>query len=172
MGIPKYLEDTIKSIVRCCTAPIQALLVPNTPAFVLRRPNEEPFILGGPNNDQATVGMADYALDGEVIYTGKQFDGTDVFEARFEKPLNTTGGTTALVIPPSFGGIDVLLEASLVFIDVSASRQYFLNGTIDTVCDATIAVNTTTGDLTLYWNTAHTGDSIYIIVRFTPNVIP
>jgi hypothetical protein len=158
MGIPKYLEEKIKSIIHCCIAAIQAAITPNTSTFLLRRPNDEPFIIDGPNSDQATVGMADYALVDTPILTGRQYNGNDVYEARFETILSTTGGTVTLAT-----GIDRLFEADLVFL--SAGDQYYLNGTIDTVCDAHVIVDGTT--LKLVWTTAHIDDRVYSIVRFT-----
>jgi len=157
MGIPKYLEEKIKSIIHCCISAIQAAIAPNTPTFILRRPNDEPFVIDGPNNDQATVGMADYALVGTPVITGKQYNGIDVYEARFDTVLSTTGGTITLET-----GVDRLFEADLVFL--SAGIQYYLNGTIDTVCDAHVIVDGT--DLKLVWTTAHTTDRVYSIVRF------
>ena len=162
MGIPKYLESKIKSIIQCCIAPIKALLVPNTPNFLLTRPNEEPFILGGPNADQAIVGMADYANTGTPVITGKQYGGDDVYEARFDTVLATTGGSVTLASAVA----DTLFEVDLVFLDGTTSTQYYLNGTINTVCDANLSL-TGAGDLVLTWTTAHTIDRVYTIVRYT-----
>jgi hypothetical protein len=159
MGIPKYLEEKIKSIIHCCIAAIQAAIAPNTPTFILRRPNDEPFIIDGPNSDQATVGMADYADVGTPVITGKQYGGIDVYEARFDTILSTTGGSVTLDT-----GIDRLFEADLVFI--SAGTQYYLNGTINTVCDAYLTIDGS-GNLKLTWTTAHTADRVYSIVRYT-----
>lgn len=161
MGIPKYLENKIKSIIHCCIAPIQALLAPNTSTFLLTRPNEEPFVLGGPNNDQAIVGMADYANTGTPVLTGRQYGGADVYEARFQVNLTTTGGSVTLD-----SGIARIFEVDLVFFETSSGSQYYLNGTINTVCDATVVLDNT-GDLTLDWTTAHTTDIVYAYVRYT-----
>lgn len=162
MGIPKYLEDKIKSIVHCCTSALTALLTPNSSTFVIRRPNDETFVLGGTNGDQATVGMADYAQVGTPVITGKQYGGDDVYEARYETNLTTTGGTATLATAL----VDRLFEVDLVFLDGATSTQYYLNGTINTVCDASLSV-TSAGNLVLTWTTAHTADKVYTIVRYT-----
>jgi hypothetical protein len=164
MGIPKYLENKIKSIFHCCIEPLvaqfSASLTPNSPTFILSRPNEELFVFGGPNNDQAIVGMADYANVGTPVLTGRQYGGDDVYEARFEVPLTTTGGSAALL-----SGINRIFEADLVFLEDSTGSSYYLNGTINTLCDATVVLNS--GNLTLDWTTAHTADDVYVYVRYT-----
>ena len=166
MGIPKYLENKIKAIFHCCIEPLvaqfTAAITPNSRTFFLTRPNEEPFVLGGPNADQAIVGMADYATtSGGPIITGRQYSGEDVYEDRFEVPLTTTGGTVTLST-----GLARIFEADLVFLESSTGNQYYLNGTINTVCDATVVL-TTTGNLNLVWTTAHTADTVYAYVRYT-----
>ena len=161
MGIPKYLEEKIKSIIHCCIAAIQAAITPNSSTFLVRRPNDELFILGGTNNDQATVGMADYANTGTPVLTGRQYGGDDIYEARFAVSLTTTGGTTTLDT-----GIARIFEADMVFLDISSGSQYFLNGTLGTLCDATLVL-TTAGDLQLTWTTVHTNDTVFAYVRYT-----
>lgn len=162
MGIPKYLENKIKSIIQCCISAIQAAITPNSPTFILSRPNEESFVFGGPNNDQAIVGMADYATtSGGPILTGRQYGGADVYESRFEVPLTTTGGSVPLLT-----GIGRIFEADLVFFEDSTGSSYYLNGTINTVCDATVVLDNS-GNLTLDWTTAHTADDVYVYVRYT-----
>jgi hypothetical protein len=159
MGIPKYLENKIKSIIQCCISAIQAAITPNSPTFLISRPNQEPFILTV--EDQAIVGMADYATtSGGPIVTGRQYGGVDVYESRFEVPLTTTGGSIALSI-----GIGRIFEADLVFLEDSTGSSYYLNGTINTLCDATVVLNS--GNLTLDWTTAHTADDVYVYVRYT-----
>jgi hypothetical protein len=158
MGIPKYLENKIKSIIQCCISAIQAAITPNSPTFLISRPNQEPFILTV--EDQAIVGMADYANTGTPVLTGRQYGGADVYEARFQVPLTTTGGSAALL-----SGINRIFEADLVFLEDSTGSSYYLNGTINTLCDATVVLNS--GNLTLDWTTAHTADDVYVYVRYT-----
>lgn len=160
MGIPKYLEEKIKSIVHCCTAAIQAAITPNSSTFLLRRPNDETFVLGGPNGDQATVGMADYANVGTLVATGKQYSTVDVYEGRYEVSLDTTGGTITLET-----GVDRIFEVDIIFLEGSTGIQYYVNGTINTLCDAGISVNS--NELIIQWSTAHTIDTVYVIARFT-----
>jgi hypothetical protein len=160
MGIPKYLEGKIKSIIKCCTEAIQAAITPNSPTFLISRPNQEPFILTV--EDQAIVGMADYATtSGGAIVTGRQYGGVDVYESRFEVPLTTTGGSAALL-----SSVGRIFEADLVFLEDSTGSSYYLNGTINTLCDATVVLDNS-GNLTLDWTTAHTADDVYVYVRYT-----
>jgi hypothetical protein len=159
MGIPKYLENKIKSIIQCCISAIQAAITPNSPTFLISRPNQEPFILTV--EDQAIVGMADYANTGTPVLTGRQYGGEDIYEARFEVSLTATGGTITLDT-----GIARIFEADMVFLDISSGSQYFLNGTLGTLCDATLVL-TTAGNLQLTWTTVHTNDTVFAYVRYT-----
>jgi hypothetical protein len=159
MGIPKYLENKIKSIIQCCISAIQAAITPNSPTFLISRPNQEPFILTV--EDQAIVGMADYANAGTPVLTGRQYGGIDIYEARFEVSLTATGGTITLNT-----GIARIFEADMVFLDVSSGSQYFLNGTLGALCDATLVL-TTAGNLQLTWTTVHTNDKVFAYVRYT-----
>jgi hypothetical protein len=162
MGIPKYLEGKIKSIIKCCTEAIQAAITPNSPTFLISRPNQEPFVLDGPNNDQAVVGMADYSELGVEILTGRQYVGNDVYEQRFEVPLTTTAGNATLANTL----VDRLFEVDIVFFEDITGDKYWLNGTLNTVCDATLVVRSN-GDLEVTWTTAHTADALFVYVRYT-----
>lgn len=158
MGIPKYLEEKIKSIIHCCISAIQAAITPNSPTFLISRPNQEPFILTVEN--QAIVGMADYANVGTPVLTGRQYGGDDVYEARFQINLTTTGGATTLDT-----GIARIFEADMVFLKASSGTQYYLNGNISATCDGTITLDNA-GNLKFEWTTAHTNDIVYAYVRY------
>jgi hypothetical protein len=160
MGIPKYLENKIKSIIQCCISAIQAAITPNSPTFLISRPNQEPFVLTV--EDQAIVGMADYAELNVEVLTGRQYVGNDVYEQRFEVPLTITAGNATLANTL----VDRLFEVDIVFFEDSTGDKYWLNGTLNTVCDATLIVRSN-GDLEITWTTAHTADALFVYVRYT-----